>query len=487
MTNNRLYWKISATLLILLIVLGVVYVLMSNFIAKSYYEEVNQKLNGNIAAAMAKEVHPLVDGKVDTTAIQKIISSMMIINPSVEVYVLDTEGKIVTYVAPYKRVKLTEVKLGPVKEFIANDADQRTVIKGDDPRHPGEQKVFSAAPLQDNGQTQGFLYIILASEEQTAVNSTLQSSYFLKLGSTTFIITLIGALAIGLLAIWYITKNLRKIIHTVQRFKEGDDKARIADHEKGDLVELADNFNEMADTIVANIDQLKSVENLRRELIANVSHDLRTPVAIIQGYVETLMIKKDQIEPGKQEKYLKIILDSTEKLSNQISLLFEYSKLEAKQIEPQKEAFFLTELVQDTYHKYSMLSEQQDISLNVELPKKPQLVFADVQLVERVLQNLMDNALKYTPNGGQIDICIENTNDGVQVMVKDNGPGIPEHEQSYIFERYRKAKNSRSKANSTGLGLAIVKKILDLHNVKIQVKSKLNEGTAFMFKFPVYA
>ena len=482
--NNKLYWKISATLLSLLIVLGVVYIFISTYSAKAYFEEVNQKLNGNIATMMNHEVQPLIDGKVDTIAIQNIMHSMMIVNPSVEVYLLDTKGEIITYVAPYKQVKLKSVNLAPIKTFI--EAKEQPFIKGDDPRNPGAYKVFSAAPILDGKVLQGYLYIILASEDQVAATETLFNSYFLKLGANTFFVTLLATLAIGLLAIWFLTKNLRNIIYTVRRFKEGDYKARI-DENKGDFTELADTFNEMADTIVTNIDQLKSVENLRRELIANVSHDLRTPVSIIQGYVETLLMKKESISIEKQGEYLKIILGSTEKLSSQISQLFEYSKLEAKQIEPQKEAFFLSELVQDTYQKYGILAKDKSIEMNIDLPEKSQLVFADVRLVERVLQNLMDNALKYTPKGGKVNIILKNTPNSVQVKVMDNGPGIPEKEQSYIFERYRKAKSNHLKTNNTGLGLAIVKKILDLHNVSIQVQSRVNEGTAFMFKFPIYS
>ena len=99
----------------------------------------------------------------------------------------------------------------------------------------------------------------------------------------------------------------------------------------------------------------------------------------------------------------------------------------------------------------------------------------------------MDNALKFTPEGGEIHVALENTENSVLVKVSDTGPGIPENEQSFIFERYRMAKGNEKKANSTGLGLAIVKKILELHNAKIQVQSRVNEGAAFMFKLPVYS
>ncbi|MEL6636410.1 MAG: sensor histidine kinase, partial [Bacteroidota bacterium] len=140
--KNRLYWKISATLFSILGVLGLIYILISSFMAQQYFQEVNQRLYGGIAESTVQEVKPLVDGQVDTSAIQDIMHSMMVVNPSVEVYLLDTEGRIITYVAPYKRVKLKSVDLAPVKQFIA-DRDRPQFILGDDPRHPGQIKAFS--------------------------------------------------------------------------------------------------------------------------------------------------------------------------------------------------------------------------------------------------------------------------------------------------------------------------------------------------------
>ncbi len=485
MQKNKLYLKISATLLAILAILGVVYILISSFVGQQYYQEVNQKLYGGIAEGAVKEVKPWVDGKVDTLAIQDIMHSMMIVNPSIEVYLLDTKGTIITYVAPYKRVKLKSVNLAPIKTFIA--AKEKPFILGDDPRHPNREQVFSAAPIIENEETTGYMYIILASEEQAAVVSTLAGSYILKLGTNLFLLTLIGSLIIGLLAIWLLTKNLRQLIDTVRRFKEGDYEARIPNAEQGDMADLSVNFNEMADTIVANIDELKSVETLRRELIANVSHDLRTPLAIMQGYVETLLIKEESIQPEERRQYLNTILDSSEKLSGLIKQLFEYSKLEAKQIQPEKEPFHLSDLAQDIFQKYQILAKEKGIKMDLKAPNGLPMVFADLGLVERVIQNLMDNALKFTPAGGKVKIELVGNPQGVEVQIADNGPGIPEDKQAFIFERYRQATNEKEKGQGVGLGLAIVRKILELHNATIQVQSKLNEGTVFMFQLPAYS
>lgn len=481
---NFLFWKIAIAMLVLLTMVSVAYNYISHYVAEDYILEVNQKLYGGITENTVKEVKPLVNGQVDKAAIQDIMHSMMVINPSVEVYLLDKEGGIITYVAPYKKIKLESVDLVPIKKFIGAGKD-KPFIKGDDPRRPEQQNIFSAAPIMDNEELQGYVYTILASEEQMEVVSGLQGSYMYNLGKRMVWITLATAIILGLLAVWYLTRSLSGVIETVQRFKEGDYSARIAPEKSGDLVVLSDTFNGMADQIVENIEQLKSVENLRRELIANVSHDLRTPLSIMQGYVETLLMKNDSLPAVSRKKYLKTVLNSSGRLSKLITQLFEYSKLEAKQIEAKKEPFYIADLAQDVFIKYQLLAKEKQLDLALNMPKKVPMVFADVSLVERVIQNLMDNAIKFTPTKGKITLHLAPSLEGVLIKVEDTGKGISEEEQSVIFERYHKAGATKQNAGA-GLGLAIAKKILELHDATIRVQSKLNEGTAFMFQLPCH-
>ena len=488
-TNNKLYWKISLTLLSLLVILGIVYVSIFNYIRHEYFHESVQRLHYDLAENALKEVKPYKNGEVQKPAIMDFMHSAMVMNPNAELYLLDTKGKIITDAAPKGKVVMESVALAPIKKFVASKGKEYLYIEGDDPRDPKRCKVFSAAEVreEEGGDLKGYIYIILASEKQEAVESGLFGSYMLKLGANLFFITLIGALLIGLLAIWLLTRGLRNITQTVSRFKEGDYKARIADTDKVDFPEMSETFNEMADTIVANIDELKSVENLRRELIANVSHDLRTPLAIVQGYVETLLMKGENISEADRKKYLETSMSGLERLSKLIAQLFEYSKLEAKQIEPEKEPFFIGELAQDVAHKYQILAEQKSIKIDLDVAPNLPLVFADLSLVERVIQNLMDNALNYTPENGAIILAVSEVNNKVQIRIKDNGPGISEKDQAFIFDRYRQASRTGESKKGAGLGLAIVKKILDLHDSTIEVKSKLNEGTAFMFQLPAYS
>lgn len=483
--TGSLFLKLSFIFFLLLLSSSLLYFYFSLNMAEMHFMEKNQKLNAGIAKGLIEEHNPFTDGKLNSTATHDIMHSMMGVNPYIEVYLLNSEGRILDHVAPYKKVKVESVGLGPIQKFIETGGEE--MVLGDDPRNPGKTKVFSAARVEENGATLGYVYVILASEEYDTVSDKLLGSYILKLGYRYGAITLVAALLIGILAIWFITKNLQKVISTVNRFRNGEMSARIKVTKGGEINGLAEAFNEMADTIVGNIEDLKSMENLRRELVGNVSHDLRTPLAVIHGYIETLMIKKDKLSEAEQTKYLNRALEGTEKLKGLVEELFELSKLEAKHVEPVKEPFFINELMDDISQKYALLAGAKEIKIKSELNTKPCLVYADVRLIERVLQNLIDNAIKYTPKKGEITLRINNQEHQVEIEVADTGSGIPKDQIPFVFDRYHIGdKRISLDKNSTGLGLAIVKRILEIHNANIQLNSKLGEGTSFRFALPYY-
>ncbi len=467
------------------LLVGAGYVIITLYFTNKFFEESSQKLNTNLANHLIEEKFQnatpfLEDGSVNKALFGDVMHDMMAVNRSIEVYLLSTKGEILYSVVldhSDSDKPLTKINLEPINAFIECGGDR--YILGDDPRNTDNQKIFSAASFNVNGQ-EGFIYIILAGQQFEQVVQSLFTSYFLRLGLGASIATLIFAVIIGLLAIWYLTQNLRDIIETVNRFRDGDLQARVEDSSNKDLSVLADTFNLMADTIVANIDELKSVENLRRELIANISHDLRTPLAITQGYIETLQIKQDQLGEKDYQKYLDIVQRNIEKLGGLIEQLFEYSKLETKQIEPQKEQFAISDLAYDVFEKYQQLASQKNISINLDIQEGIPLVFADISMVERVIQNLMDNALKFTPDGGEVSISMTYDEAEVFVSIKDNGIGMKSEELIEIFERYKQGATKIQKEGA-GLGLAIAKKIIELHNSTIKVASQPNRGTTFYF------
>lgn len=478
--SGSLYWRIAAIFLFVLVCTSVANLYITANTAEMYYMESSQRLNRELADHIAKFTKPFVDGEVNDEELKATFFNVMVVNPAAEVYLIDTEGKILKYDAPEEKIKLTHVPLPPIQSFIADTTQQ--YITNEDPRYPGVQKVFSAAPVYENDQHLGYIYVVLASEQYTSVANMLNGSYFMGLAERSLIIILVVSFIVGIFFLFALTRNLNRIVNVVKRFQQGDHTARIDLKSRGELTQLATDFNAMADTIVKHINEIRSVEELRRELIANVSHDLRTPLAAIQGYAETLVMKADSLNEEDKLKYTETILKGTERIKKLVDDLFELSKLETKQVKANFEQFSLAELVYDISAKYELLAHNKNISISTAVPQNVPMIYADIALIDRVLQNLIDNALKHTPEGGSINIELIPSKDKLEVMVADTGLGIKEAELPFIFDRYRQAKGQRKEG--IGLGLAIVKKILEMHDSTVSVESEVNQGTTFRFDLP---
>lgn len=230
----------------------------------------------------------------------------------------------------------------------------------------------------------------------------------------------------------------------------------------------------------------EQVKEFRGNLIANVSHDLRTPLQSIQGYAETLKMKGDKISKEEQQNYLEIILKSTNKLSSMIDQFFEYSKLDVSQVIPQKTTFSLMKIVQDLEQNYDLIAKQKNIDLNIEIGDELPSIHADFMMIYRVFQNLTDNALKFTPEHGKVFISLAKYSDEkLRVQISDSGSGIPQEDLENIFIQFQTNKKTATKKNDgMGLGLAIVRQILDLHDSTIFAQSEVGVGSTFTFFLP---
>jgi signal transduction histidine kinase len=371
----------------------------------------------------------------------------------------------------------------PIHAFVSKGPHE--LLLGDDPRNPHGQKAFSAAPIIEGERILGFYYIILGGQEFDSAVQMLEGSYIVRLGLRTMILTVLAASAIGLVAFAFVTRHLRRAMTAVRRFQEGDLTVRIAPSTTPEINALAVAFNDMADAIVRQIEEIRTLDALRRDLVANVSHDLRTPLVSIHGYVETILMKEHSITVDQQRSYLQAVLHSTERLKNLVEELLELSRLEARQTTPRLEPFSVGELVQDVVQQQRMQAENRGVSIRLSLPLHLPFVIGDIGLIERVLQNLVDNAIKYTTSPGTITISLSPTAAGVEVEIADTGEGIPQDELSHIFDRFRRGNTgTRGRISGAGLGLAIVKRILDLHHVRISVSSSPGRGTSFSFTLP---
>jgi signal transduction histidine kinase len=450
-----------------------------------YFKETRQKLDLKIADHITTDNNFYSGDSINISTLKNVFHNAMIINPSIEVYLLDRSGLILAFDAPVNSVKINKVPLEPIKEFISSD--QEIFLMSVDPKKPDKQKPFSAAEVFDNGKFKGYVYIILGGQEYDNVSQLLFGSYILKLGVRSMIIALFAAAIIGFFAIGFIIRNLKKIVNVIREFQVGNLGARIKLKSKGELQEFANSFNDMADTIVGYIDEIKRMDGLRRELVANVSHDLRTPLSIIRGYAETVSIKDEKLTPEERKNYIETILSSTDRLLSLVTELFELSKLEAKEIQPQFESFSLAELLQDIHQKNLIIAQSKNVKLILNMDDNLPFVHADVSMMEKVFQNLLDNAFKFTPENGEINILLnKKLNNQMMIEIRDTGIGISADDIPLIFDRYSQVKRVTSdNIPGTGLGLTIVKKILDIHGFNIEVNSELSKGTSFTISIPI--
>lgn len=489
---NTLYARLALSLVILVLLLSGVYIVVTLQAGRLYIQELNQQFNHQLASNLIKENQlTLQDGAFDPDALEHIFHAYMVVNPSIEVYLLDVGGRILSYSAPPGTVQRERVDLHPVTTFL-NDGT-RLPITGDDPRDREGTKVFSVAPIGTASNPQGYLYVVLAGQHLDSVASMLQGSYILRVSSYGFVLSALAGLISGFWLLRLVTRRLRRLDQAMTDFETAGFTAfnppdDLDIDSQDELGRLGRNFTSMAARISSQLGTLQQTDALRRELVANVSHDLRTPIASLQCYLETMLIKDESLSADQRREYLGVALHHSERLGKLVSELFELAKLDSGHTEMHCEAFSPGELIQDVLLKYELSAQHQGIQLHANIPESLPFVQADIGLIERVLTNLLDNAIRHTPVGGHVDLSLSVDGEGVKVEVADTGCGIAQDELPFVFDRfYQVNKSEREASGGVGLGLAIAKRILDLHTRSISVFSEPQSGTRFTFSLPACA
>lgn len=486
---KSLYSKIATGLAVLFLIVGLVFIGVTVFSTDMYQQEVNQKLNTDLAAQIVKERLLMTQGRVNHEALKEIFHMLMVINPGIEIYLLDLEGKILTFSAPKGSVKRSHIDLEPIKNWLTGELT--APLQGDDPKHINRRKVFSAAPIKRLGKLEGYLYVILGGEQYDSVVQKLKASYILQLSAWMIVAGLLFALLTGLTLFALLTGRLKRLAIVMDAFKRGDAVEPLSlpvqqnNGSADEIDRLSSTFKDMAGRIETQMEELKVADQMRRELVANVSHDLRTPLATLQGYIETVLIKENQYSKQERRQYLEIAIKHCQRLNKLVSELLELAKLESTQMKINLEPFNLQELAQDVAQKFLLTAREKKIQLTTEFESSLPFVAADIALVERAMENLIENALHYTPENGRVCIGISLADD-VIVTISDTGSGISKHEIEHIFKRFYHSDQARKhKDGHSGLGLAITRKIIELHKGKLKVSTDPGKGTRISFSLPV--
>ncbi len=449
-------------------------------------QAVVQQLSRDLAAHIAGTAQLMDAGGWRPDAVRSLFDKLMAVNPSVEVYLLDNDGRVVGNAAPPGHLRRERVDLAPIRRLLAGES---LPVLGDDPRSLGASKVFSAAPVRVDGRPAGYVYVILLGETRDALAARLADDAVLRTTLwATVLVTLLGLL-MGLVAFRLITRPLRALTQAVRGFDANGELAaalpvETADQHRGDeIAVLRTAFAQMGRRITEQWRELTRQDQQRRDLVANISHDLRTPLTSLHGYLETLRLKEDSLSVEERQRYLDIALAQSSKVGRLAQELFELARLESGLVQPELETFSLPDLVQDVLQKFELAAEARQQQVSVQISPALPSVRAELGMIERVLTNLLDNAIRHTPAGSQIAVRMRTLGDRVQVEVSDTGPGIPEALREGLFTRASRLRHDAEP--NGGLGLVIVQRILQLHGGEVQLADPGGKGAVFLFTLPV--
>ncbi len=457
--------------------MGVTYLSTTNF-----HQASTQLLNKDVAAHIAKFTSPYEADGINKQKADSVFQNAMVLSPSVEVYFLDTAGKVIAFHAPESDIKLWILPLQNIKDLIASGGT--TYIKGPDPKDPGNPKIFSAAEVKGASKNLGYIYVILGSNK--SLSALPYRSYFSSFLIQVFSMIILLTIVVSIVYLNRLQRHYNRVLDVLEKFQNGDLEARFNLRDRDELAPVTQAFNKMADLLVYNINRLTRSEQERKDFIANISHDLRSPLSVARGYSETLLLQSATlVNPHQQHEFVQLILTKIVQVEHMVKQLFELSKMESVEFTPAKEPFLFSEILQETLTTLGSEMSTKNIALTCINCNDNAWINADVSMMERVLQNLFVNAIKYTPAGGQITAELQHLSNVLTFTIRNSGKPMSASLVTWINSPAETTSQLNSRPERSGIGLLIVKKILALHTFSLQVQVETNQNI-FTINMPVY-
>lgn len=480
---HSLYARIAAVYLLLLLGLAVLVMWITVAESQRFGRETQQRLHLELASNLATILGPAIRADPAGPAAREVAKHIAAINPAVDMYVLDAGGHVLAAYNHAGCAADARAALAPVHALLSHDV--MLPLSAPLPCGGG-QSIFSAAPLQLRDGATGYLYVALRGHPYHSAATMLKESYSARSMAILSITTLMIAGAGGLIWFGFLTRRFRALTASVDAFGAGDYAARVPSAGDDEIAGLARAFNHMATIIETQMAALRESDNLRRAQIANISHDFRTPLTSLRGCTERLMAQSGLLSGVTRMRYLRAILDNAvqlERLADQLSTM---SRLDARNAPLRLEPFSAAELAQDIIVKFQPQAQTAGVRLGLESPPRLPLIVADIGLIERVMSNLIDNAVRNTPTGGYVNLSLTGTPGHVRVRITDTGRGIAAEELPLVTQRFYRVRDEREvHRRGSGLGLAIAHEALLLHGSKLRLESELGSGTTATFDLPI--
>ncbi|MEQ6887283.1 HAMP domain-containing sensor histidine kinase [Halomonas sp. CS7] len=479
--GHSLYARIAVVYLTSLLLLSVA----AAWIAISQFDQLGRELQQrqalDLADNLARVMRPGLDAGADSDAARQIARHIASINPSLSLYVLDTEGEVIA--------DFTESACGSGYRV---ERESLEALLGEAPMLPvlaatpcGERPgIFSVARItHGEARRPGYLYVDLNSASHASMMAMLRTSSITRTLVAAGLLALLISGVFGLVWFALLTRRFSQLTTAVQRFAEGDYGERVAVPRDDEIGHLAGAFNDMAGTIEAQLEALRETDRQRRELVANLSHDFRTPLTSLRGYAE-LLLARDEVSPGERRRALGAILDNADRLTRLAQQLSTQARLDAYDRPLQCEPFSLAELAHDIVGEFQQQARQLGVSLEVIGDPLQPWVEADLGLIDRALSNLVENALHATPEGGSVRLELGEEREGIRLSVVDSGIGIAPEELSLVTQRFYRTRGSQARGEGSGLGLSIVREICERHGTTLSIDSHEGVGTRVSLLLP---
>jgi signal transduction histidine kinase len=425
-----LFRRIYAVVFLLIALLGVIFVAITYIATTNFYEASTQLLNKDVAAHIARFTSPYGREGFDKDKADSVFYNAMVISPSAEVYFLDRAGRVIYFHGNATEIKAFQVSLTPIRSYLSSEG--RRHIAGLDPRDPDHLKIFSAAPVEGPAGLMGYIYVILGSRQYRSVTQMLYSSRVTPVVLSTVLVVVAVSLLFTALYLRRIRLRFDEMVAAMgRRFREGD-------------------------------------------FMVNLSHDLRTPLAIARGYAETVLMKKGELNTEEERGYNELVVGKLRQVEKMVGQLFELAKMESRNFEPKKEPFVFSEMVGEVIRATGAVQRVEQKSL-----EDGSWIEADIGLMERVVQNLLVNAMTYSPAHGRICLGLRREGDELVLRMANEGAALPTDLLEWVNA------GGMTRPEQPAIGLTIVKKILSIHGFLFgaEVRDGMN---VFTISMPVY-
>ncbi|MEX1377378.1 MAG: HAMP domain-containing sensor histidine kinase [Eubacteriales bacterium] len=462
-----MFRSIYARMLITYIMIAVFTLLLQSVILVRLYKNSYFEATSQSTIYQAEQVARILSSpdSGETRSISSLLHTLELYETdSIHLWLVDKNG-VVLQAVNSKDVFLTEKDLAESYQQVFNG--DNVIIENKNVRYLSGINITAAVPVIENGDIKYAIYL----NEQIDAAQGLDYMFNRHLAISTIITVLVSSLLV-LISSRHITLPIQQLNKMCIDISNGNFDTQILTSGQDEIEQLATSFNSMAKN-------LKRHENLRSSFVANVSHELRSPITSIHGFAKGML--DGTIEEKDRAKYTQVIVDESMRLKKLINELLDLSQIESGEFPLHLTKFDINEHIRRVVIRYIDRMEEKGVNPNISLSDEHCMVFADIDRIDQVLVNLIDNALKFTPENGTISVWTSIDEEKVLVGVSDTGCGIPKEDLDNIFERFYKSDKSHTNKVGTGLGLSIVKKIIDQHGETILVRSSPNSGTQFIF------